>query len=338
MPAVDKVLSLLPQKSYERVTTREDDSGYVPLEEESRPDDVTPPSRPPPITSAGQLATSRISAQPPSSLPPSSGHVSAMRAEQSASQSVKPPPRPPPSSNHVQAMRAEASSSAQPSISSQPQSPPRPERSLHLTTSAAKGNVWHAHVGASVDREILADVLGKLIAEARIHFHKQDFEQALHVFRHGLSIAEKTASKGTLSEYGALLHNIASCLHCLGDFESAKEHYLAALNAFQKHPPSRVWAALYGDVDKRRCDYVRERLIDIEFGRKPDLGKYLDGFGRKRDVTEEVIRADEITTNPKLKAERDAQLAAASYGAGWGLPTGPVDGMGSYGSRAVSAK
>ena len=144
--------------------------------------------------------------------------------------------------------------------------------------------------------------------------------QALHVFRHALSIAEKTASKGNHSEYGAIVHNIASCLHCLGYFEDAETHYRAALSAFQKHPVGRVYAAVYGDVDKRRCDFVKERLVDIEHGRKPDLEKYLDGNGHKREVTDAVIQAtvEESKYGHQRRDFNVGYAGAAAYG-GFGM-------------------
>jgi len=130
-----------------------------------------------------------------------------------------------------------------------------------------------------------------MIIEARKKFHQRKFEEALHGFQYSLAVAEKTTSarkSSKTAEYGALLHNIASCLHCLGDFASAKAYYERALTAFDGPPPSRLSYLVYGDVDRKRSDFVRERLLDIEHGRKPDLDKYLDGNGQRRNVTEEL--------------------------------------------------
>ena len=145
------------------------------------------------------------------------------------------------------------------------------------------------HVGASVALDALQTVQSRLNEEARRAFFHRDFERALTAFRHAQSIAEKTASAGSHAEYGAIMHNIATCLHSLGELDGAREHYHAALAAFQRHPPSRVWVALYGDVDSRRCDFVRERLADVEAGRKPDLDTYLDGTGYRRKATADVL-------------------------------------------------
>uniref|UniRef100_A0A7S2JAB3 Uncharacterized protein n=1 Tax=Haptolina brevifila TaxID=156173 RepID=A0A7S2JAB3_9EUKA len=90
------------------------------------------------------------------------------------------------------------------------------------------------------------------------------------------------------AEFGALMHNIASCLHCLGDLPRAKQYYERALVAFDTPPPSRMSYLLFGDVDRKRCEFVRERLVDIEFGRLPDLTKFLDGYGKRREVTDDL--------------------------------------------------
>ena len=89
----------------------------------------------------------------------------------------------------------------------------------------------------------------------------------------GSSPAPHPHDSARAHRYGALVHNIASCLHCMGDFDTAKVHYEQALLAFQKDPPSKVGLWLYGDPGKKRSDFVRERLVDIEMGRKPDVDK-----------------------------------------------------------------
>jgi hypothetical protein len=61
---------------------------------------------------------------------------------------------------------------------------------------------------------------------------------------------------------------------------------------------------MYGHVNGKRCDFVRERLVDVEFRRKPDLDKYMDGYGYRRDVT------SDMATEPKerKREQRDAYL------------------------------
>ena len=41
---------------------------------------------------------------------------------------------------------------------------------------------------------------------------------------------------------------------------------------------------MYGDTNKRRVDFVKERLIDIQWNRKPDNDVFLDENGRKKPV------------------------------------------------------
>ena len=144
-------------------------------------------------------------------------------------------------------------------------------------------------VGEGVDRSSLDLDFNRLVFEARAKFHQKQFEEALHLFRQCQAVAEKiSVGREAHTEFGANAHNIASCLHCLGHFEEARAHYEKALSSFQRRPPSRLWIAIYGDVDRRRCDFVRERIVDLDFGRKPDLDKYLDGLGHKRDVTPDL--------------------------------------------------
>ena len=150
---------------------------------------------------------------------------------------------------------------------------------------------YRATVGADVSRMALDSVFGRLVVEARTKFHQRHFEEALHIFRQCQALFEQTyTGAGDHAEYGALLHNLGSCLHCLGEFEEAKGYYEQALAAFQRSPPSRFWIALYGDVDQRRCEFVRERLVDCELRRTPDLEKYLDGRGHKRPVVADLAQ------------------------------------------------
>jgi hypothetical protein len=48
--------------------------------------------------------------------------------------------------------------------------------------------------------------------------------------------------------------------------------------------------------------------VDIQFGRKPDLDKYLDGYGTKRTVTPDMATAEK---------ERRAQLPRDLAYGGW---------------------
>lgn len=202
-------------------------------------------------------------------------------------------------------------------------------------------------MGHKVNKTALESVFNRLVVEARCKFHQKKFEEALHLFKQCQAVCEKmSAGREAAAEFGANAHNIASCLHCLGEFDEAKVHYEKALAAFQRYPASRFWRALMGDIGEKRvhcasalasrsnlwdtrlsipappslpcmlvavrarlacpcspggaiigsahCAHlavVRERLVDLEFGRKPDLDTYLDGYGQKRQVTEDLAQA-----------------------------------------------
>jgi len=123
-----------------------------------------------------------------------------------------------------------------------------------------------------------------------VRWTRSQFEEALHLFKQCQAVIQRTRSRSEHAEYGAVMHNIASCLHCLGQFDDAKGYYEQAVVCFESASPSRLWVALYGDVDQRRAQFARERLIDLEYGRKPDLDKYLDGYGKKQQVTPDLAQ------------------------------------------------
>ena len=56
-------------------------------------------------------------------------------------------------------------------------------------------------------------------------FHQKDFEGALNTFTHCLAVTEKTRSAKDATVRGAIVHNIASCLHNMGELEAAKAYY-----------------------------------------------------------------------------------------------------------------
>ena len=247
------------------------------------------PSAPPPTRTF--VAAQRIAHAPPApSVPRPSAHAVQRLAEMAvtngtstssaARADVCPPSRPPPSRTFVKQQQEAAASATN--------SPEPPSAMLQR---------YAVHVGDSIPTASLEAVSASLIAEARRKFHARRFEEALQGFAYGLAVYEQLASRRPPSssyatvaddtEHGALMHNIASCLHCLGDFEAAKAHYERALEAFSSaRPPSRLSYLVYGNIDHKRCEFVRERLADVALGRLPDLDKYLDSFGHRRAVTE----------------------------------------------------
>lgn len=89
---------------------------------------------------------------------------------------------------------------------------------------------YHAQIGDNVPRDTLQQLEWNLLAEAKTLFHQQKFEEALNTFTHCLAVTEKTRSAKDHAVRGAVIHNIASCLHNLGEMEAAQvgmAHWLA---------------------------------------------------------------------------------------------------------------
>jgi tetratricopeptide (TPR) repeat protein len=143
---------------------------------------------------------------------------------------------------------------------------------------------YHAQIGGQVKKETLNQLEWNLLTEAKEQFHRAQYEEALNTFTACLAVTEKTRNSKDFAVRGAIVHNIASCLHHLGEIEAAQEYYEQAISSFEKANTGVVEKLLYGDTNKRRVDFVKERLIDISWGRKPDIDKYLDENGRKRPV------------------------------------------------------
>jgi len=145
---------------------------------------------------------------------------------------------------------------------------------------------YHAQIGANVDINALQQLEWALLGEAKALFHQRKFEEALNTFTHCLAVTEKTRSGRDQAVRGAVVHNIASCLHNLGEMEAAQAYYDQAIEAFKKAKTPLLEKLFYGDPNRRRIDFVKERLVDITWGRKPDGDKYLDENGVKRPVPE----------------------------------------------------
>jgi len=143
---------------------------------------------------------------------------------------------------------------------------------------------YHAQIGADVNRDALQQLEWNLLAEAKQLFHQHKYKEALNTFTHCLAVTEKTRSAKDHAVRGAVIHNIASCLHNLGEMEAAQAYYEQAIDAFKKAKTPLFERVLYGDANRRRVDFVKERLVDITWGRKPDGDKYLDENGVKRPV------------------------------------------------------
>lgn len=163
---------------------------------------------------------------------------------------------------------------------------------------------YHATIGTEVPKETLGQLEWNLLNDAKEQFHRGEYEQALNTFTATLAVTEKTRSSKDYAVRGAIVHNIASCLHHLGEIEAAQEYYEQAINSFEKAKTGVVEKMLYGDTNKRRVDFVKERLIDISWGRKPDVDKYLDELGRKKVVPQPPVNGGQT----KLSSQWDEDM------------------------------
>jgi tetratricopeptide (TPR) repeat protein len=81
---------------------------------------------------------------------------------------------------------------------------------------------YHAQIGADVNKDVLQQLEWNLLGEAKTLFHQKKYEEALNTFTHCLAVTEKTRSAKDHAVRGAVIHNIASCLHNLGEMEAAQ--------------------------------------------------------------------------------------------------------------------
>ena len=96
-------------------------------------------------------------------------------------------------------------------------------------------------------------------------------------------------------------------------------YYEQAIDAFKKAKVPMIERIVYGDANKRRVDFVKERLVDITWGRKPDGDKYLDENGLKRPVPGGVQPEDPSLGDTHLSEEwRSAEPRLPSWAAAEG--------------------
>ena len=192
----------------------------------------------------------------------------------------------------------------------------RPEGEIGVASvsSSLFSNVtrYHAQIGANVDKSTLQQLEWNLLADAKTLFHQRKFEEALNTFTHCLAVTEKTRSATDYAVRGAVIHNIASCLHNLGEMEAAQAYYEQAVESFKKAKTPLLERVFYGDANKRRVEFVKERLVDITWGRKPDGDKYLDENGVKRPVAS-------FYTAEAEAAGREGEQELSSH---WRVPPG----------------
>ena len=82
-----------------------------------------------------------------------------------------------------------------------------------------------ANIGADVSRETLLSLEHTLLEEAKEHCYGRRWEQAISAFTHALAVCEKARASSEIPVRAAIVHNLGYCLHCLGEWDAAKEYY-----------------------------------------------------------------------------------------------------------------
>lgn len=134
-------------------------------------------------------------------------------------------------------------------------------------------------------RDALYDLGHRLIDEGRDLCVDGKYSEAATAFAHALAVCEQDVLSA--STRASVQHNLAYCHHSLGEWDAARMHYESALATFRTIRTSTLerWTIgwMYGDVNESRIQFIKERLVDIEFQRMPEH-EYLDEWGRKHPV------------------------------------------------------
>ena len=122
-------------------------------------------------------------------------------------------------------------------------------------------------IGHNVNKDELQQLEWNLLGEAKTLFHQRKFEEALNTFTHCLAVTEKTRSAKDHAVRGAVIHNIASCLHNLGEMEAAQvlshvpkpRTFSASSNSHWARPSSTLVVSLFCRCAIRLCARARVR-------------------------------------------------------------------------------
>ena len=84
--------------------------------------------------------------------------------------------------------------------------------------------------------ESVAEYANYLLTCGKRLYHQEQYEGALHAFMHSVSVMEQpgqTFDADELEWRGAMLHNMASCLHHLAELDAARAYYELAIASFR---------------------------------------------------------------------------------------------------------
>ncbi len=110
-----------------------------------------------------------------------------------------------------------------------------------------------------------------LLSEASALVTANDFAEALQ--RYQLVLVQETTLEPEIR--GTTQHNIATCLHHLGELPAAREFYAQAAATFSD-------GGSVSSVNQRRIDFVRERIALVDAGRGIQSKDRLDASGRRK--------------------------------------------------------
>lgn len=82
------------------------------------------------------------------------------------------------------------------------------------------------------------------------------------------------------------------------DYETAKVYYEYSLQVYENVKTGWLTWIFVGDVNKKRANYTKGRLVELTLGRKPDKRTYMDGDGKERQWTDNeiaVAKGEQVT-------------------------------------------
>ena len=109
-----------------------------------------------------------------------------------------------------------------------------------------------------------------LLSEASALVTANDFAEALQLYQ--LVLVQEPLEPEIR---GTTQHNVATCLHHLGELPAAREFYAQAIASFSD-------GGSVSSVNQKRIDFVRERIALVDAGRGIQSKDRLDSSGRRK--------------------------------------------------------
>jgi tetratricopeptide (TPR) repeat protein len=147
-----------------------------------------------------------------------------------------------------------------------------------------------------------------VLGRARGLFALEKYADAAAAFTQCMALTEKYADDVEYLEWsGAIVHNIASCYHHMGELDVALMYYDFAARDFKKALKLTSGGLGVTSINRRRLQFVNQRLDDIQCSRPPNKDTYLDSSGQRCTVV-----SDEQAETAAAKAAEDLCSRAAT--------------------------